>query len=403
MAGATVILIVSGALFPFTAAAQGMEDLEDPDDTGMVIELTGSPLEAVDQESASVTLPIGEERPIREESETRTTAEPPLARSGTAEPEPDLSRGCLDDSVVRDTSWCANPPQTPDHVLICYEERNGDICPVVFPRRHTLLPNTPVRVIVRHRPEWAATITFGGIQGLYEPPVDSRATSERAGLQVRRTSATFRERSVLSTAIFGPRTTGNANVHVTLTEAMEQRATTITELIVEPTYSGALRVGIGMVFGGATSRTYSVQALPGSGQLEIVATGGGDVDMEIVVGFAPFVEAFWGGRAYHDGAHLASFPFGFSPYIGIGVVGTTAGGGVEGLTAFYFGLEWEPMRGLSVAGTIVARRVDRLQPGLEVGDPALEIGGVTRNGYELGWGVVISFSPDVLQVAGVVQ
>ena len=52
---------------------------------------------------------------------------------------------------------------------------------------------------------------------------------------------------------------------------------------------------------------------------------------------------------------------------------------------------------------MVARRVNRLQPGLEVGDPALATDNVVRNGYELGWGVVISFSPDVLQVAGVIR
>ena len=77
---------------------------------------------------------------------------------------------------------------------------------MVFPDRHILYPNTPFRVIVLHHPHQTASITLGGVQGLTRLQLDAQASSGRAGLRVRRTSATFDEVGpmVLSTRVFAP-------------------------------------------------------------------------------------------------------------------------------------------------------------------------------------------------------
>lgn len=405
--GGLAIAVFCASLSAFSANSASAQDEsadEETSDGGDEDGVGDEELDPADQIPIDMGLPPDPEPDPEPAPETgpETAAEAgPAAEAEPAPPPAPRRRDCLDDTTPLDTSWCRNPRDTPGHVLICYEEIGDDLCPVVTPSHHVLSPNMPIRVIVRHRPVGRVAIALGGRRGLYTPVMDVR-TQPSAEAAMRRTALEgMREPEplTLSSALFGPRTPGEADLSITI-ERGEGELSVTYELSVQPTYSGAIRVGFGMVFGGAVDRAYEVRNLPGSMQPEIVATAGGDLDLELVVGFAPFLEALGSGRGYHDSANLTSFPFGFSPFVGVGLVGNTAQG-PGFFTAFYFGLEWEPLRGFSIALTAVARRAKRLLPGLQVGDAASPGSVITSDAFRMGWGVVINISPDVFQVAGV--
>ncbi len=314
------------------------------------------------------------------------------------------------DQTARATDWCPNGAE--GEVVICYDVTDGSAREVQVPSRHVLRPNTAVLVVVRHWSNQGVTISLGGKRGLVTPAVDNRSGLGGGNVSTAASGSGADSSQVLpppprcmvvSSQSFGPRKPGNADATVEIDRGDGQGPLEVhTELNVEQTYSGAIRLGFGSVFGGAVDRAYAVQTYPGSDQGEVVATGGGSLDVELVLGFAPFLETFFGGRGYNDGQNLKHFPWGFSPYVGLGLVGSTVKG-TDALTSLHLGIEWEGTRGFSVALTAVARRVHRLLPGIHVGDAVDSSTDVTRQGYEWGFGFVVNVSPDFLQVSGAIS
>ena len=281
---------------------------------------------------------------------------------------------------------------------VCIEIDEGRVCELKAPQNHIISPNREVAVVLRYRRGQTYSIELQGTPGLYDAPLRRPTQQEIEALEQQAEGGDEAVAFDTVRVVFGPRQPGAAPLVITDTT---NQVTHTVELIVETTYSGAIRIGFGMVFGGAVDRRYTAQAYPGSDQSEIVANGGGDLDIELVVGIAPFLETFMGGRGYHSGRNLTTFPFGLAPYVGLGLIGSRVGG-AEFLTSFYFGLEWEPIQNFSVAATIVARRVHRLLPGLSVGDAVAPGAVLSREGYELGLGIVINVSPEFLQFTGAI-
>lgn len=116
----------------------------------------------------------------------------------------------------------------------------------------------------------------------------------------------------------------------------------------------------------------------------------GGYDLEIVAGFAAFLDK--GGRGYssHDYSR-------FAPYLGIGLLSQGADGEVDFLKSVHLGVEWELTPTFSLASTVVLRRVTRLAPGVALGGPVQgDVPTVTRQ--SVGLGFVLNVSPEFLRV-----
>jgi hypothetical protein len=130
---------------------------------------------------------------------------------------------------------------------------------------------------------------------------------------------------------------------------------------------------------------------PGSGQSEIVASNVGDMDLEVVLGGAIFLDK--GGRGYAVPGHDMRW----APYFGLGIVNQEHKG-LEVLHSVHLGIEYELNPHFSIALTGVARKITQLGKGLEVGDPVTSTV-PTTTGIEFGFGLVINLSPDFLRLA----
>jgi len=240
-------------------------------------------------------------------------------------------------------------------------------------------PNQQVTVVVSHPVGDQPKIEMAGQIGLYDAPVRDVAQAGRETVQFTTTEATF-----------APRQPGSANITVTI-ETGGKTYVSVAEIVVEKTYSGALRLGIGTVFAGARDRSFEARTLPGSGQAEIVTTGGGSLDAELVLGAAAFFDD--GGRSY-----VARESDRFGLYVGIGVLNQAATS-LELLKSAHLGLEYELSPQFSIALTFVGRKVTRLADGLHVGQPVMEGDVPTRTGYEVGLGLVFNVSPEFFKLA----
>src|SRR5262249_1836853 len=90
------------------------------------------------------------------------------------------------------------------------------------------------------------------------------------------------------------------------------------------------------------------------------------------------------------------------PYFGFGVVGGAANQGVQALSSFHSGLEFEFASNFSIAATFVLRRTRALLPGYTAGS-AVSLGttidAITHDSWRPGFGLVINASPSFLQFA----
>lgn len=232
---------------------------------------------------------------------------------------------------------------------------------------------------------------MSGVRGLFSP-----ATRNLTNTEMRTQSSSSGEEEtigvVVTTQEFAPRKPGDADITVRLTEKDKPAATYPIELIVEETYSGAVRLGIGLPFGGAQDAKYGVVTRSGSSQAEIVAEQFGVADLELVVGYSAYLET--GGRSATRGC----YPLCVNPTFGIGVYAPDAQG-VKFIKSAYVGAELELSPNFSASIDFVARRVTRLQDGYHVGSAVTGSEAPVRNGIGFGGGLVLTFSPDFLRLA----
>lgn len=301
---------------------------------------------------------------------------------------------------------CRDPQGRQRHV-ICVDafDESGSKPPEVSGSSdsvHIITPNTSVLVMVRHAQGTALRIAMAGQPGLttlgYQNTVSPQGGESKRGPAVEAPPPM----PVITTHSFAPRKPGSADIRVQLYDDANKPLydEQLIEVIVEQTYIGALRVGIGTVFGNAVERTYASQKVAASGQYELVSTSNSAADPELVLGFAPFIfEAFSGGRRYSGDMSWARRYLRLAPYIGVGLL-TQTPKGIDGFKTFYFGLEWEPAPSFSIAVTGALRRVTRPGEGLDIGSPLPDAEVPTRTGYALGWGVVVNVTPEFLKLSG---
>lgn len=295
-------------------------------------------------------------------------------------------------------AWCAAATGSEDE-LICIDATNG-FEPVAFsPKRHVLLPNRSLSVVVLHAGDRGVELKMQGTRGLYEASVADYTGGLVKGGQQQGEGARCKKTTRGS---FAPRTPGSADVKIEVRDLDDRTklyAEHTVELEVATTYAGAIRLGFASVFGDAVDRAYAAQTAPGSSTPEIARTESGDVNLEVVVGLSAYVFdlAAQGGRTYVNRplwSYLAP-----SPYLGIGVIAPKAGDGIRPLASLHFGLEWEITKSFAVGIDAVARRVTRLTDGFSVGSPVGPETMFTEERYEWGWSLTFSVSPEFFQLA----
>lgn len=267
-------------------------------------------------------------------------------------------------------------------------------------RGHILLPNRAVIVRVRHPRGTRVTISMDGKRGLSKGIIDNR-TPEQVKAEAKADGQPVPTQiysDVISEVSFGPRLPGESDIKVVLerAEGNEKKTSTYrTEVTVEELYIGAFRLGLGPVFQGAVERSYAAEVMPGSQQAQIVAKTSGTTDLELVLGFAPYLLDYYqrGGRA--SISRRTSY---IAPYVGLGLVNAKENS-LELLKSLHLGVELELSPGFSFATTFVMRRVTRLADGYHVGMPVNAPDVPTTTGYNWGWGLVANFSPEFFKVA----
>lgn len=292
------------------------------------------------------------------------------------------------------------PPSTPRDEMRC-DGREPKLCVDICGgglvvrgiRDGILKPNRGLTVVVRGPSGEDLSISQGGTRGLTDLKLRSiplRDVGAAQGLSVRCAEEVSRT--------FVPRVPGAADVTIGVGAGAAQKQL-IIEMQVEETYAGALKLGLAPIFGPAVDSRFKALALPGDGQKHIALEGEGPADLELVVGFTPYVDALWGGRGYANSDNLSGFPWGFSPYVGVGALSAGAAG-VDAIKSLHVGLEWEMTKDFGVAATIVGRRVTRLAEPATVGMPVDSDADIpTLQKVELGVGIVLNVSPDFLKLA----
>ena len=296
----------------------------------------------------------------------------------------------------------ACPPKNlpnPDMIIVCVDATGPQMTYRVFPEgARNVKPNRYFFVHVVHPTTLHPSVVLGGQIGSWVPGsrghIDVQA--DGGGLNLKGSD----EPTITLTSssrTFAPRRPGEAPLTITLFD--NQRAQVNDplgiEFWIEETYSGAFRAGIGGIFLGGVERRHHAVTRGNSLQPEIEVSGRNLMDVDLMLGYSPYLDA--GGRA---ATGCDNAPFCFNPYFGIGLVsvdGGSGGGGIDWLKSVHLGVEWEVSPAFAVALTANLRRVQRLAGGLHPGDP-IEGDIPTENRYVFGVGLVVNLSPAFFKI-----
>lgn len=290
-----------------------------------------------------------------------------------------------------------NLPQD-DMIVVCVDATGPTMRYWQRPRTQHTKPNRPYFVHVVHRVEHRVQIVMGGTVGSHAPGsrgkfvLANRQAPEGFNLEgdAPQKPVTF----VASGRTFAPRRPGFTPLEVRLVDAAGQLAADPfkIEYWVEETYSGAFRVGVAGILLGALDQRYRAETRPGSAQREIVATDESAMDLDVVLGYSPYLDE--GGR---PAAGCENAPFCFNPYFGLGLLSASGDGELQWLKSVHLGVEWELTEAFAIGLTANLRRVERLAEGFRPGYP-VEGNVPTDDVFVFGVGVVINLSPEFLKI-----
>jgi len=285
-------------------------------------------------------------------------------------------------------------------IVVCVDATQDVLTYTLRPENARLTkPNRYFYVQVLHFVDRKVEINLGGEVGTWVP-------GTRGNLRVRADDGGFGGGGIggeqglevpeltVSTQTLAPRRPGAAPLTVRLKDLEDNPigSDMLVEFFIDETYSGAFRVGFAGILLGGVDQSYSRTTRPGSQQSELVASKPNPVDVDIVIGYAPYLDA--GGRA---ASGCDNRPFCFSPYFGIGLASASSDGSIDFLKSVHLGIEWELTPSFSIGVTANLRRVTRLAKGLTVGQ-AIDGDVATESRYVVGAGFVINVSPSFLKI-----
>lgn len=291
-----------------------------------------------------------------------------------------------------------NLPQD-DMIVVCVDATGPQMTYRLLPAgTRNVKPNRYFYVHIVHRTTHHPSVVLGGQIGSWVPGARGHIDVQADGGGLGADGSQEPTITLTSSSrTFAPRRPGFAPLAITLLD--DQRAQVGDPLAIEfwidETYSGAFRVGIGGIFLGGVERRHHAVTHGNSLQPEIEVSGRNVMDVDLMLGYSPYLDS--GGRA---ATGCDNAPFCFNPYFGLGVVSVdsgSGGGGIDWLKSVHLGVEWEVSPAFAVAVTANLRRVQRLAGGLHPGDP-IEGDIPTENRYVFGVGLVINLSPTFFKI-----
>jgi hypothetical protein len=284
-------------------------------------------------------------------------------------------------------------------IVVCVDATGPSFRYWQTPRGRYTKPNKPFYIHVVHRAEHRAQIVLGGTVGSYAPGSRGKfMVSQRAagseGFNLEGDAPNKPITYVVTARTFAPRRPGFTPLEVRIHDANAQLVNDPfkLEFWVEGTYSGAFRVGVAGILLGSLDQRYRAETRPDSLQKEIVATERSAMDLDLVIGYSPYLDS--GGRA---ASGCESAPFCFNPYFGLGLMSASSNGDLTWMKSVHLGVEWELTEAFAVALTANLRRVERLASGYRPGYPVdgqVPVDDV----FVFGFGVVINLSPEFLRI-----
>ncbi len=325
---------------------------------------------------------------------------PPARRvTPTVETPPTVMAAAATDPAVADADdpALACPPAVLPHadmIVVCVDATGGAISYDMRPENTRLTkPNRYFFVHVLHTDDRKVGISLGGDVGSWVPGTRGNLRLEpQGGFNLGGGDA--EPKVIATTRVFAPRRPGLAPLNITLkTLAGEAVGDPLeVEFWIEKTYSGAFRMGIAGVFFGGVEQTYQKVTQPNSQQAEIAVDDTNLMDLDLVIGYSPYLDS--GGR---PATGCENAPFCFNPYFGIGLLSTNGNGDLDWLKSVHIGAEWELTEAFAIGLTATLRRVERLSQGLGVGSP-IQGDIPTDNRFVFGMGVVINLSPSFFRI-----
>lgn len=301
-----------------------------------------------------------------------------------------------------DPALACPPQQLPfeDMIVVCVDATADSASYRIFPEGARFVkPNRHFLVHVLHTDDRRVDISLGGQAGSWA--LGSRSTFKLSGDGFGGAGSTGNIegaptplRIISTQRTFAPRVPGQADLSVSFRDAegAELASPLTVEFWVDTTYSGAFRIGVAGVFVGGLENRYDVILARGSSQQEIAGGTRSLVDVDLVLGYSPYLDP--GGRGQNG---CESAPFCFNPYFGVGIVGANGAGNLDWLKSIHLGVEWELTDTFAIGVTANLRRVSRLAPGFDVGEP-IDGSLPVRSAYVLGVGVVLNVSPEFLKI-----
>ena len=316
---------------------------------------------------------------------------------------------CAVEASADNGQWCAgkDPTVVKDRDVVCVDLTNGNRDVLHAPPRQILPINTGLRVYVFHPGNWQVKASLGGTPGVAEPVVTTAASAIKPAVRTPPdASQPPPPPDVTSTFLFSPRLAGPTPLTISWQAPGSADAgagggqsdggaanTLPIDLQVESLSWGAVRLGVGTVFGDTVGKGYKAQTAAGSSQTEIVQTDNLGMGFEAVLGLSPYVldvlTCAGNGRSYTGGCNRY-----VAPYIGFGIVGASSTASVQTFDSIYLGLELAFSSTYSLAGTFVARQRSELGTGYHVGSPVDSNTTFTRNATGYGFGLVLNVTPD---------
>jgi hypothetical protein len=259
-------------------------------------------------------------------------------------------------------------------------------------RSGILRPNRGLLVRVRHPAGDLVQVTGTGTRGTFEPGNLSRTNVQGGMLEGANPTA------IISEILLAPRVPGELVVTVKGQRDGKTAWEQTVEMVVEKTWSGAVRVGLGLSWC-PYRRDYEVTTVPGSSQAEVLDAMGGSHEpgVEFVVGYAPFLRR--GGRGYAAPEDRRPLLDSLAPYVGFSLMSATQSQNPSFMKSAFVGAEWEFNPSSSLALALSFHQVEALREPYVVGSPVLPEKNVSYSAWRPGVTLLLNASPDLFKIA----
>jgi len=332
--------------------------------------------------------------PKKEKTET-----PPTCSLGTRQPAADILV-VLYSPVDFNRSDCNGTDAYPSHPVICLPISENSNKPTSI-----LLPNKVLMVWIIRSDDVTAPQYVPGVAGspaaAATPPEFAPGNGRPANFvpqALPKSSDTYPPTCVVESYSLAPRPPGPFNVTVQLNDDTGKAipgSLRAIEFAVEHVYMGAVRVGVGASFPRDGVRSYSVRQTA-AGTSAIYEDGHTQGTFDLIAGYSVYLWPYPATTTTISGFHIGLFT-------GIGLVSASqTAGSLNYFTSLYSGPEFS-WRGISLEMLILGvRRGTALAEGFSPGSPLpASLPVPTRTRYQYAPGIAISFTSDVLKVAGV--